>query len=156
MALYLAREITQVKESIPWVRCASGNVFLRVPKESHKPQSSHIYIPHFFLHKPNFVLHKCWTWGEGTPFCDFFSLAKSHLKRRSNLVGDWGGVKSNTPSMFLFGNSVNIWIVLTIKLNNTKKTLNRRTNCMMVFAASSNSFSKICNDLFLVPTFSKA
>ena len=24
---YLAGEITQVKESIPWVRCASGNVF---------------------------------------------------------------------------------------------------------------------------------
>ena len=23
----LAEEITQVKESIPWVRCASGNVF---------------------------------------------------------------------------------------------------------------------------------
>ena len=27
MAFYLAGEITQVKESIPWVRCASGNVF---------------------------------------------------------------------------------------------------------------------------------
>ena len=27
VALYLAGEITQVKESIPWVRCASGNVF---------------------------------------------------------------------------------------------------------------------------------
>ena len=26
VALYLAGEITQVKESIPWVRCASGNV----------------------------------------------------------------------------------------------------------------------------------
>ena len=25
-AFYLAGEITQVKESIPWVRCASGNV----------------------------------------------------------------------------------------------------------------------------------
>ena len=28
VALYLAGEITQVKESIPWVRCASGNVLL--------------------------------------------------------------------------------------------------------------------------------
>ena len=27
VALYLAGEITQVKESIPWVRCASGNVW---------------------------------------------------------------------------------------------------------------------------------
>ena len=26
MIFYLAGEITQVKESIPWVRCASGNV----------------------------------------------------------------------------------------------------------------------------------
>ena len=28
VALYLAGEITQVKESIPWVLCASGNVFM--------------------------------------------------------------------------------------------------------------------------------
>ena len=28
VAFYLAGEITQVKESIPWVRCASGNVYL--------------------------------------------------------------------------------------------------------------------------------
>ena len=26
VAFYLAGEITQVKEAIPWVRCASGNV----------------------------------------------------------------------------------------------------------------------------------
>ena len=28
VAFYLAGEITQVTESIPWVRCASGNVYL--------------------------------------------------------------------------------------------------------------------------------
>ena len=28
VAFYLAGEITQVKESIPWVRCASGNVWM--------------------------------------------------------------------------------------------------------------------------------
>ena len=28
VAFYLAGEITQVEESIPWVRCASGNVFI--------------------------------------------------------------------------------------------------------------------------------
>ena len=28
MAFYLAGEITQVKESIPWVRCVSGNVYI--------------------------------------------------------------------------------------------------------------------------------
>ena len=28
MAFYLAGEITQVIDSVPWVRCASGNVFL--------------------------------------------------------------------------------------------------------------------------------
>ena len=27
VAFFVAGEITQVKESIPWVRCASGNVF---------------------------------------------------------------------------------------------------------------------------------
>ena len=27
VAFYLAGEIIQIKESIPWVRCASGNVF---------------------------------------------------------------------------------------------------------------------------------
>ena len=29
VAFYLAGEITQVKESIPWVRCASGNVLIQ-------------------------------------------------------------------------------------------------------------------------------
>ena len=29
VAFYLAGQITQVKESIPWVRCASGNVCLK-------------------------------------------------------------------------------------------------------------------------------
>ena len=33
VALYLAGEITQVKEPIPWVRCASGNVL----KEMFRP-----------------------------------------------------------------------------------------------------------------------
>ena len=28
VAFYLAGEITQVKDAIPWVRCASGNVFI--------------------------------------------------------------------------------------------------------------------------------
>ena len=36
----LAGEITQVKESIPWVRCASGNVYVvlfdRFIKDSYK------------------------------------------------------------------------------------------------------------------------
>ena len=27
VAFYLAREITQVLDAIPWVRCASGNVY---------------------------------------------------------------------------------------------------------------------------------
>ena len=30
VAFYLVGEITQVKESIPWVRCASGNVFKKI------------------------------------------------------------------------------------------------------------------------------
>ena len=29
VAIFLAGEITQVKESIPWVHCASGNVFIQ-------------------------------------------------------------------------------------------------------------------------------
>ena len=31
VAFFLDGEITQVKESIPWVRCASGNVLVKVP-----------------------------------------------------------------------------------------------------------------------------
>ena len=31
VALYLAGEITQVKEAIPWVHCASGNVYVEKP-----------------------------------------------------------------------------------------------------------------------------
>ena len=33
VALYLAGEIAQVKESIPWVRCASGNVYIYALKD---------------------------------------------------------------------------------------------------------------------------
>ena len=33
VAFYLAGEITQVKESIPGVRCASGNVWLYIEHE---------------------------------------------------------------------------------------------------------------------------
>ena len=34
VAFYLAGEITQVKESIPWVRRASGNVLTGTPRKS--------------------------------------------------------------------------------------------------------------------------
>ena len=40
VALYLAEEITQVKESIPWVRCASGNVFLNGGQVRNAKKSS--------------------------------------------------------------------------------------------------------------------
>ena len=33
VAFYLAGEITQVIDSIPWVRCASGNVYLKLLPE---------------------------------------------------------------------------------------------------------------------------
>ena len=36
VAFYLAGEITQVKESIPWVRCASGNVYVTASTETLK------------------------------------------------------------------------------------------------------------------------
>ena len=51
VAFYLAGEITQVKESIPGVRCASGNVFdtrlyfknwHSIPGKMTKPKSSHL------------------------------------------------------------------------------------------------------------------
>ena len=39
MTFFLAGEITQVKESIPWVRCDSGNVSVDVfPKSVHTIQ----------------------------------------------------------------------------------------------------------------------
>ena len=43
LAFYLAGEITQGKESIPWVRCASGNVLTRhlLWKTLHK---THIFL----------------------------------------------------------------------------------------------------------------
>ena len=35
VAFYLAGEITQVLDAIPWVRCASGNVCLLTTKIAH-------------------------------------------------------------------------------------------------------------------------
>ena len=74
MAFYLAGEITQVKESIPWVRCASGNVFfvggfhyislstqrfvlmaLSCPLSWHFMASSHHQLSPFWL---------CWSYSE--------------------------------------------------------------------------------------------
>ena len=37
MAFYLAGEITQVIDSIPWVRCASGNVFFNPSLNQYRP-----------------------------------------------------------------------------------------------------------------------
>ena len=36
VAFYFAGEITQVLDAIPWVRCASGNVFWQRPLYKHK------------------------------------------------------------------------------------------------------------------------
>ena len=44
VAFYLAGEITQVKESIPWVRCASGNVLLLHSNNLHLPHSSGLFF----------------------------------------------------------------------------------------------------------------
>ena len=44
VAFFLAGEITQVKESIPWVRCASGNVF-------YLPSVSVVPSPRDLLHR---------------------------------------------------------------------------------------------------------
>ena len=50
VVFFLAGEITQVKESIPWVRCASGNVFWNPSLNSIKNMSapnisqSHIHL----------------------------------------------------------------------------------------------------------------
>ena len=43
VAFYLAGEITQVKESIPWVRCASGNVFEAVHKKLNLGPKQHFW-----------------------------------------------------------------------------------------------------------------
>ena len=43
MEFYLAGEITQVIDSIPWVRCASGNVFIKV---EFGDQKGHLSIQH--------------------------------------------------------------------------------------------------------------
>ena len=42
VAFFLDGEITQVKESIPWVRCASGNVLVEDPFK-------YIFAQHIFL-----------------------------------------------------------------------------------------------------------
>ena len=44
VAFYLAGEITQVKESIPWVRCASGNVSSNLWTEPPACDRSMIYF----------------------------------------------------------------------------------------------------------------
>ena len=46
VAFYLAGKITQVKESIPWVRCASGNVFRDT-----------LYVSVYLLYTSNIPLH---------------------------------------------------------------------------------------------------
>ena len=42
VAFYLAGEIPQVKESIPWVRCAAGNVLMSVLLNPPPTQSKHL------------------------------------------------------------------------------------------------------------------
>ena len=51
VAFYLAGEITQVKESIPWVRCASGNVwiFVCVSKYSYECLMRTYHILNYYL-----------------------------------------------------------------------------------------------------------
>ena len=59
MAFYLAGEITQVKESIPWVRCASGNVYTIVHltqspfEELSNSDPDTVYL---FVYSPNISL----------------------------------------------------------------------------------------------------
>ena len=43
VALYLAEEKTQVKEAIPWVRCASGNVYPQ-PAPLENALMSHTFL----------------------------------------------------------------------------------------------------------------
>ena len=47
----LAWEITQVKEAMPWVRCASGNVFRNVINSRQK------WYKRFICHLVNFICH---------------------------------------------------------------------------------------------------
>ena len=44
VALYLAGEITQVKESIPWARCASGNILT-----SQRTKRISIFLPNLMV-----------------------------------------------------------------------------------------------------------
>ena len=59
VAFYLAGEITQVKESIPWVRCASGNVYTIVHltqspfEELSNSDPDTVYL---FVYSPNISL----------------------------------------------------------------------------------------------------
>ena len=46
VALYLAGEITQVKESIPWVRCASDNVWNTVLNSKRSRNMGPLYNNH--------------------------------------------------------------------------------------------------------------
>ena len=60
VAFFLAGEITQVKESIPWVRCASGNVYSHLPPPAAADQT--------MLHNICNLSTKALTKGKNTDF----------------------------------------------------------------------------------------
>ena len=85
VAFYLAGEITQVKESIPWVRCASGNVLLASLLSLH----SSFYISN--------VLHRY--------ICDTNAFTKkevnNHMSERTHVARR--ATASFSPSPYFFG-----------------------------------------------------
>ena len=52
VAFYLAGEITQVKESIPWVRCASGNVFPKIHRFNPPFSENSSFFPLKITNRP--------------------------------------------------------------------------------------------------------
>ena len=64
VAFYLAGEITQVIDSIPWVRCASGNV--SSPPPSPSPVTKPISIKHQYFHDSSVAFNISYKVGKRT------------------------------------------------------------------------------------------
>ena len=79
----LAEEITQVKEAIPWIRCASGNVFKNISVLSLTPpgESLHLGDPGVVestkgtkgIQRPPMVIH---TFGWSMLYCFIHSVGQ--------------------------------------------------------------------------------
>ena len=131
VAFYLAGEITQVKESIPGVRCASGNVFLS--GQIIPPMTAGLCPSNFFQEKTTYRL-KCNFCIQWFHIYIYMSQASKKASEGGKLTDDSGSVGCRCPTAsrlnkllyFLFNSNSSLFstiqfkqVSLTIWLQNT-------------------------------------